>query len=486
MLQQSNRRTRSDTTDIAVTQQLLGMEAFDSHRAEDEPWLPAVFEAPPEFDLINSTRSCIVFGDPGSGKSAVYAVLIHNSLTATERPHRLLVEWHPQPPKSQEELSSALVDRQLDQVLDACAYSVIAFLARYPQTFTGTQQWVQWVLIWFVRCHLLGDFEVRTGRLAQQASEAGRELVAHLASSPVRAVLDPDTGPELVLAELVKALAEIGLAGVWVLVDRLETWSDIDASRLTAGLTAFLSALGLFEQRGFAYKIFLPTTLTSHLSSVSAIERRRVEVHHLRWTPNKLALLVSKRATLALGQPINSLASLCKDKSLPDWLQKCGDLTPRGWLEYMRPLVAAYLERVRRGQTAPIERAEWLEIRRRHPPLLKLDARSRTVMVGERAILDFPEGQFRLLAYLYANAGRTCSRSELHYRADLGLDHEPRAVGDLYYESPKEYSGKLDTAIWRLRDLIEPDLSEKNKYLFVITEKGKGYRLENAYKPFGS
>ena len=460
-----------------------GIAVLDSLRAEDEPWLLNVFEPPPEFDLISGPRSAIIFGDIGSGKTTVYQALVQSSVTSEGKPKRLLVNWHPTPPKSNVEANSNLVDKQLNQVFDACALSLITYLAYYPEVYSSAPNWAKAILVWFIHTYLQGDFELRTGSLGSKIDNAGRVLLTELHESPVREVLSTEAPPELVIAELVKVLAEVGLTGAWVLVDRLENWSEAEPERLAAGLTAFLSALGLFEQNGFVYKMLIPSSLEPYLSGVSGIARRRIDIHHLRWTRKKLQALVIKRLSLALNQEFKSFADICEDDSLPIWLERCGGHSARGWLKYVRPLVSAYLERVRMGRFEPISREEWREIRRYHPPALMLDKERKSVVVGEREIKDLSDSQYALLEYLYENAGRLCTRSELHYRVDRGLDYEPRSSSDPQWEPPPTYSSQLDTAIWRLRELIEPGYISKkdNESIFITTVKGKGYVLKNAF-----
>lgn len=471
------------TLEATSIESASGIAVFDSLRAEDEPWLLEAFEPPPEFDLISGPRSAIIFGDLGSGKTAVYRALVQSSFTPEGRPKRLLVGWHPTPPKSNIDVSSELVDKQLLQVLDACALSLATHLANYPEAYSNAPNWARATLVWFIRTYLQGDFELRTGSLMSKVDEPGQSLLTELRTSSAREVLYTEAAPELVIAELVKVLVEIGLAGAWVLVDRLENWSEVEPERLVAGLTAFLSALGLFEQNGFVYKMLIPSSLEPYLSGVSGIARRRIGVHHLSWTNTKLETVVTKRLTLALGREINSLADICKDTTLSTWLQRCGGNSARGWLEHIRPLISAYLERVRIGRFEPITKEEWREIRRRHPPSLILNKEQKSVIVGEREIKELSDSQYTLLEYLYENAGRLCTRSELHYRADRGLDYEPRSSSDPQWEPPPAYSGQLDTAIWRLRELIEPGYISKkdNEVIFIITVKGKGYVLKNAF-----
>jgi hypothetical protein len=459
--------------------QTLGLQALDILRSEEEPWLLDVFEAPSEFDLICGPRSAIVFGEPGSGKTAICRVLTVLSETPDGRRNRLLVEWRPQPPKAAATVDSALVEEQLREILDSCAFQLLTYLAQHPELFYESLEWVQDSLVWFIRTYTRGELRIRVGSLQREVGEKGYSLLLELLVRPVRVILEGDVGPEYVIRELLKALEELKLTSVWVLVDNLDIWSEAAPEPLSQALTAFLSALALFEQSGFAYKIFLPSTLERNLAGVSGITRRRVSVHYLRWTTAKLTQLLLRRLQVAIDAKVTTLAQICTDPNLVAWLERCGGNTPAGWLEYARPLVAAYLDRQRNGDTAPISEAEWLEIRRRNPPKLSLDRTTQRVRVGERISKELTEQQFALFEYLYKNAGETCTRSQLHYLADLKLPSEPRP-GDDFYEAPKDYGGQLETAIWRLRDAIEPAPQHP---FFIITVKGKGYRLENVFKP---
>lgn len=465
--------------EAALPKRVHGITVLDNLRAEDEPWLLEAIELPAEFDLISGPRSTIVFGEAGSGKSAICRLLSHLAQRTDDGKQQLLVEWRPRPPKATAEISTELVDEQLYEILDLCAFNTLTYLAHHPTTFYNAPPWVQEVLAWFVRTYLRGDLEIRTGQLSGEVGGAGAKLLTEIATWSIRVVLEPDTAPEYVIRELIKALNKVSLDGVWVLVDDLDVWTETSPELLSRGLTAFLSTLALFEQNGFAFKIFLSTKLERFLSNVSGITRRRVGVHYLHWSSQKLERLLLRRLYLAVGCTFTSLAEICDDKTLSNWLERCGGNTPAGWLEYVRPLVAAYLEHRRSGQDRPISKKEWLEIRRRHPPRLSLDREHRRVQVGERISKELTEQQFALLEYMYNRSGEICTRSELHFLADLKLAHEP-VPGQSTYEAPNDYGGQLETAIWRLREALEPD--PKHPF-FIVTVKGKGYRLENAFKP---
>jgi len=69
-------------------QEAPGLGVFGTSRAEDEPWLSACFIPPPEFERVTAQRSVIIFGDPGSGKTALYRELQSLSRRADGKPVR--------------------------------------------------------------------------------------------------------------------------------------------------------------------------------------------------------------------------------------------------------------------------------------------------------------------------------------------------------------------------------------------------------------
>lgn len=84
----------------------------------------------------------------------------------------------------------------------------------------------------------------------------------------------------------------------------------------------------------------------------------------------------------------------------------------------------------------------------------------RTVSRGDRSV-DLTAQEFKLLAHLVSNPGRTFSREELLSGA-WGIDYEgtPRTV---------------DTFVRQLRQKLEPDPEEPR---YILTARGLGYRFE--------
>ncbi len=455
------------------TQEAIGMTAFGSLRAEDEPWLSDCFLPPAEFERVTGPQSIIVFGEPGSGKTALYRELHSLSRRADGKPMRLLVEWRPVPLPPEAQPNLAWVKRRAMHVLDACAGALARHLARYPGDYTDAPEWAQVRLIWFIRRFTQGDPALRLGPLADGPAE-GAPLIRRILTAPVRDVLYEDAAPDLAAAELVSALGALGLDGVWVMSDGLEGWAETDPERLTHSLRAFLSTLSLFERSELLYKLCVPAHLEPALSYAGGLARRRVDSVSLRWNTGSLRMLAERRLAFALGQERFALEQLCDAGEFPPWLEKVGGTSPREWLDQLAALVVHYLEQ---PNPRPIDEETWKQLRREHPPRLYLDDAGRKVIVGGREIglENLPAKAYDMLRYLHRRAGQVVTKAELYFLAYRGLDRVPRSPADDHYEGRKEYEGLVDTNLWRLRQAIEPDPSNP---VLLITKRGHGVVLQ--------
>ncbi len=429
------------------------LSAFDALRAEDEPWLDTCFVPPPDFDLIAGARSVLVFGEAGSGKTALYQALRRRLRPAGHKPDRLVAEWQPVSLPSKAPADSLTAEAQLDRVLSVCMAELSDFVARWPQEFKHAPDDVQNTLAWFAHKYL-----VPRENIPHQETDLAR---------PARDDFLDQAEPKHRIAELVKAVGEIGLSGVCVLVGP-DNLGDIES--VQPGLSALLSSLNLFEQPHFVYKLVLPTALSQSLLTASSVERRRLDPIPLRWFEPELIAVVERRFVLATDGKAAHLDDVCQDKELIQWLSRCGGDVPRGWLEQVRPLAAHYISRER-----PLTTQEWQEIREHRPPRLSVDIETGRVTVGYRQIKDIGQVEMALLHYLYQYRDRICTREELYHKA-----YRPSMYpgGDERRASPADYQGLLDTALWRLRKAIEP---EPKRPVFVVTRRGKGVKLENAW-----
>lgn len=89
----------------------------------------------------------------------------------------------------------------------------------------------------------------------------------------------------------------------------------------------------------------------------------------------------------------------------------------------------------------------------------------------EGRIVPLARQDFKLLEYLYNRAGKLCLRKQLVREA---LDDAPAPVDDGDRLHMLDEASRLNTAMGRLRQKIEPD-AERSKY--IITARGRGYKL---------
>lgn len=449
----------------------LGLQLFDSLRAEQETaWLVRVFVSPAEWGAMTSMRSSLILGESGSGKTALSLTLAAHALQKKDAV--IPVTWKPVLP-AMDLAGSALVYDCAQQILNSCAKSLLQYFGQRPHSFVQAPDWVQHMLHWFVYHHLQEDRSFFLQRLEDELPREGFSLVASLITTPPpHRVLSADAPPTHVVAQLIPALQRLGLQGIWVLADGLEPWLEVEHQRTTGMLQTWLAALSFFEEPNFAIKLVVPTALEPALVSTSGVSRRRLDVFRLAWTPADLTHIVEQRLAIATEESEFGLHDLCAAPGLTRWLAEFGGDSPRGWLELIRPLIELYLARSPR---MALDHADWERVRRRHLPLLHLDMLNERVFLGYRTVSVGPTA-FRVLRYLYEQRPRTCSRDELYYRVILNLSHIPREAGDRNWQYPAEWEGVLETTLWRIRKVVEPNPKSP---VYIITERNKGVRLDH-------
>ncbi|MEM3554747.1 MAG: hypothetical protein QXU79_02900 [Candidatus Micrarchaeaceae archaeon] len=439
-------------------------EFFLTLRAEEEgDWLAECFVAPEDFERILGERSIVVFGRPGSGKSALCRMMECKAYEG----RRLPVRWSP--------LEAAFLAAEettlpglLSDVFDACGIALLEHLARFP-SLDDVPAWAMQMLRWFIHRFIRGHLYARAGHLLTPECRLPQPFTVLLAP-PKKDLLPADDYP-LILAELSRALRAAGLVGIWILVDIGGIGGEA-ASGLVASLSRLLSALPLFERGGFSWKLFLPSRLEAQLVEVSGLERRRLDCFRLEWDFPTLRQIVERRLALATGDSSLCLGDLCSSPDWLLWLRRVGGDIPREWLEQVRPVLERYL-----SDRRPVDEATWRALRRKYPPRLYLDEAGGVLRVGgwEIPFSKLSGHSLNLLRYLYAHANRTVSRPELYFRACKGMPTIPRVPDDEGYEAPAIYRGLLDTALWRLRQAIEPDPEDP---ILLRTVRGEGVRLE--------
>lgn len=446
-----------------------GLLAFETLRAESEPWLAACYIPPADFDLMAGTSSAAVFGAIGSGKTALYYRLRAGLMPDNQPPARLVCEWTPEVHSSTTASSDAAV-AEWNQILRELAIALVKYVAQWPAGYRQAKDWAKGTLYWLTHKSLDKELNPIIAEHSGGISPTGKAALHDLAKGKANNFLD-NASAKGVEVEVVKALGAIGLAGVCVLVGP-ESFAELTTP--SQNLIAFLSTLSFFETDGFAFKFIFPAHFERPLSAAGAMSTRRIAVHYLHWQPDELAFVVEERLRLASAGHVSQLAEVCQDDRLFEWLNRVGGESPRGWLEQARPLAAHYLQRLTIGRPKPITVEEWQKIRVAKPPRLTLDLANDEVIAGYR-VVKLAEVEMVLLKYLYQNRGRACTRDELYHKAYLSLyPGGPPVSKNLL----NEYRDVIDTAIWRLRQEIEPD---PKRPLFVVTKKGEGLELKNAW-----
>jgi hypothetical protein len=446
----------------------LGPRAFDRLRAENEAaWLSRVFVPPPEFEELAGASSIILYGDSGSGKTALRQALTQR-LCADNMPTSLVANWRPALPHSPQSGTPA-IQEWFRQAFDVCALALLEHIGRWPAALVQTKPYAKNTIVWFVHQYLQGDVQTCISRLEADCTPDGlvvlRELFGQTQPSPV---LHADAAASRVIDTLVDAVRQMQLDGIWVFIDDLEPWLETDPLHLTQLLKDLLSTLALFENHGFTLKILAPLDLKDALSAANGFNRRRIASHELIWSAPQLQAICEARLAGALGLTEFQLDQLCSAVNLTDWLPRFGGPSPRGWLEMLR---APFLTYAALNPPRPLSQAEWEAVQQRHIPALHLDLETGKVYLGNGEIPPLSPASYNLLRYLYQTRHRACTRSELYFIAHRHFDHEPKSPQDDLWEHSDDWGRIIDTNLWRLRKKIEPD---PNNPIYVVSETVKG------------
>lgn len=446
-------------------------DALDWLRAEDEtPWLSTVYVEPPKFTSMLNTPSIVIYGEPGSGKTALAHELV---VRARQRPiPPLILQWQPEYPLPDKKGSEAAVDF-LEQVLAESAKVIVREISRNPGVYQNACEADQTSVRQVLGSFLGPESESLLSRLVSEASSDGIAVITQLLRQDTETWR---TGTTLTykINMLVEAVRGLRMSGVWIMVDNLDPWLQVDAERFASYLLDLFSYLAMFENKGFAMKVFAPTSLKSLLAKSSGEERRRIATGELIWPERELLLIAEKRLDAIYGTRGGGLSGLCKDDRFKVWLAKCSGRAPRGWLELLQLIREAQVEL---APDRPLTEAEWVSAWRRSPPHLHVDLRSKRVFIGHGEITDIQPAGLQLLVFLYDQPEKRATKATIYYMSNKGLDYEPRVSEDKNWENRKVWERIVDTTINRLRAVVEPD---PQKPIYLLSERGKGLiKLEN-------
>ena len=469
-----------------------GMRAFDSLHAEDEAaWLEAIFHRPECFTAMSMNRSLVLFGSSGSGKTAVRLRLEALCAPDGQKPNRLTVQWVP-PIPFQGQSKNEIIQEVMSPVYDACAQAILAYIGRYPQAYQQAKGWAQDSLRAFIACFLAQDYAFLISQMEDQCTPEGFQLLRGEIRRPVEQMIYAQDMPISKIITLFAAMiAQFQVKGVWVMIDGIEGPLEFQREEIIQSFHTFFSTLAIFENNAFAFKIMLPAELLPALSQCPVIRNRRVTVVRLdediRDTPDYLRMIVEKHLAHAVGAAQFPLRQLVEQPGrLLRWLDRFVDPTPRAWLELTQALLRAYLAQSEPGPLSPEALSEVLNPR---TPRLRIDQAKQQILIGRMAVSDIQPAAWKILLYLYKNKARLCTREEIYYLGYQELDTIPKQ-GDARYQSPNEWRGTLDTALYRLRLALEGRTeTEKEEAQSAVEEDGdnpylttyrrKGVRLDH-------
>jgi hypothetical protein len=452
----------------------LGLSVFSTKKAETEPWLiERAFIAPPDFEFLKGDHSTVVFGEPGSGKTASCFALEQYGISNSRR---LMIRWCPATTENVEEPSTALAMTQLLNMLSYCASAFVEILSEEPSILLKANPSAQEYLIWFLK--RFTDKNNILQILATTILKKEKDQIQKLITRSSRDLFNEDFDPLIVATEFTKAMQMVGFDGVWIMVDGVEWLTENQRISAVNSLRSILSTIKLFDIPYLSYKMALPIEFEAELVDAIAITRDRAMVFRLSWDTKHLSSIIERRLAIAVGENNVSLDSIYNAEEIRSWLKACGGLTPRGWLEYLRPIASTYWDVVSSDKPRKLTKAEWTNARSRSSLQLKFDPETNQVRVGMGPVITLTTEVRAIFSYLYNNQGRFCTKKELYYNAYVPYAVPQEKVKDVSKQTtfPKEYDDLINTVVYRLRQAIEPNPKDKEP-VFVTTKRDVGIRL---------
>lgn len=440
---------------------------FHTLKAENEPWLGDVFVSLPVFERLMEEHSTILYGETGSGKTALRLKL------EKQRSEGIFTAlWMPEPILENPAIGTALAHQAMRQVLRACVESLIVN-GDLPQRLREPSSHIASALQWFLRNYLPFDAAFYIQSQSDRMTQAEAQWYLKLLEQSLTPVVTEQNNFKDQIHLLMMILRPAKYEQLRLAIDGLERWTPRQAGKQAmALLDAILSTLVIFDVKGVAFKFFLPVSLKGALHETSGVERHRAEEVQLEWSIENLQTMLEKRIAYALSSKKVSLDSLSEGGEFLSWLKEYGGNSPRDWLQFTAPILFEYQRRGKRLTTTQMR-----EFIHQHPAPLRLHRERREVWLGKKCIPIGSATEFRVLEHLSSQSGKICSLEELYYYAQAELDIVPNG-GDPKWVPQKTWRGAMDTLIWRLRQKIEPNPKEP---LYLITHHGKGLELLHTY-----
>lgn len=435
---------------------------FKTLTAENEPWLRDVFVSLPVFERLKEGHSSILYGETGSGKTAMRLALTRQAEDKT-----FTALWMPEPNIEDPAAGTALARQGIKQALRACMEALI-LEGKLPQRLSEPSAHIASALQWFLQNYLpfAAEFYIQNeSRLSKDDSQ----WYLNLLQQSFPPVITEQTGLKDQVGLLFMVLRAAKYERLWLMIDGLERWIPRQTGeQVEALMEAILSTLVFFDMPGVTFKFFVPASLKGILHKTSGVERHRAAEADLTWSAEELQAMLEKRLMCALESKTASLNVLCEGEEFLTWLKEYGGSSSRAWLQFTAPLLAEFQRHGKR-----LNALQTREFIRQQPAPLRLDLERREVWIGRKLIPFNSAAEFRLLEYLAARSGKICPLENSYYYAQEELERIPDK-GEKEWVVPVTLRKRIDTLLWRVRQKIEPN---PNEPVYLVTHHRKGVEL---------
>ena len=493
--------------------------AFRETRGEEEARLD-YFVHGPQYDAIlgepSNPRTSYVFGAAGSGKTS-YRLLMMQNYLPSERESRVLGVNYLEARTVHEIFSAALSDATMELHWKLLFQTILSALLqellrerkpleklsqiRRAQLFGLFQSYLPILNDSLTLADYLNDWGhpdlARAVEMNETPSEEQTrkrlELIQEL-RAPISDTLPP--APINQFIRLTDVLAHMGFEKVCVFVDGLDEFvGEGNWEAATRFLLPLCEHMARLSKHLLVFKFFLPESLAELLEERGIKPEPRFD---LEWTDAQLGELLRRRLHIESDGKIVALKEFAFDaplalvgtkpkvskpsakkraertseepkekqpltKRLDDDLIANAYGSPRRLMRLCQLLFEALKQHKRAEELFTEEDLEWTLKKYQERfgssvPLLTIDVERQRALLGARE-LKLSASDFKCLLFLAEAEGRLRTKNEI-WKALWG---EEEAVGD----------EAIDTFMSRLRKKLE------RGSLYVITERGKGSRLDN-------